>query len=87
MPARGAARKVMVVLKTKITESGVLYIPKPIRESFGCDMTIVTNAIAVAMFPDGTEYQDVLRSLEIIREDLKHRVSLQERRESENGTN
>ena len=44
----------MVVLKTKITESGVLYIPKEIRDAFGRHMKIITDAVAVVMFQEDT---------------------------------
>jgi len=57
----------MVELKTKITKTGVLYIPKEIREAF---------------FPADADYQDVLKSLEIIAADLRHRIEMQEREAS-----
>ena len=69
----------MVELKTKITESGVLYIPKEIRDAFGRRLKIVTDAIAVIMFPENTEYEDVLTSLEILKADIQHRISLRDR--------
>lgn len=69
----------MVELKTKITESGVLYIPKEIRDAFGRHMKIITDAIAVIMFPEDTEYEDVLTSLEIMKADIQHRISLRDR--------
>jgi bifunctional DNA-binding transcriptional regulator/antitoxin component of YhaV-PrlF toxin-antitoxin module len=70
----------MVMLKTKITESGVLYIPKEIRDAFGRHMNIITDAIAVVMFPEDTEYEDVLTSLEIMKTDIEHRISLRKRK-------
>jgi bifunctional DNA-binding transcriptional regulator/antitoxin component of YhaV-PrlF toxin-antitoxin module len=67
----------MVELKTKITESGVLYIPKELREAFGRKMKIIANATASVFFPANASYADVLYSLEIIRKDLEHRLRLQ----------
>ena len=69
----------MVILRSKMTESGVLYIPKEIRDAFGRNMRFITNAIACVMYPDGTEYEDVLTSLEIMRADIQHRISLRDR--------
>lgn len=68
----------MVELKTKITESGVLYIPKPIRESFTRNLKIIPNATAALFFPANARYSDVLKSLEIIAADLRHRIEMQE---------
>lgn len=69
----------MVEFKTKMTESGVFYVPKTIREAFGRNMRILTNTVAVLMFHEDTEYEDVLTSLDILRADVKHRISLRER--------
>jgi hypothetical protein len=64
----------MVELKTKITESGVLYIPKEIRECFGRNMKIIPNASAVVFFPADTSYEVVKSSLMIILADIEHRI-------------
>lgn len=52
----------MVELQSKITESGVLYIPKEIRECFGRNMKIIPNASAVIFFSADTSYENVLAS-------------------------
>lgn len=70
----------MVIMNTKITTSGVLYIPKEIRDCFGRHMSIITNATACVMFPEATDYEDVLRSLEIIESDIEHRISLRDKK-------
>lgn len=69
----------MVELETKITESGVLYIPKEIRQCFGRSMKIIPNATAALFFPSDTRYEDVLASLDIIRRDIEHRLKMQQR--------
>jgi bifunctional DNA-binding transcriptional regulator/antitoxin component of YhaV-PrlF toxin-antitoxin module len=69
----------MVLLKTKITTTGVLYIPKEIREAFTRELKIIPNARAALFFPADAAYEDVLRSLEIIEADLKHRIELEKR--------
>jgi hypothetical protein len=68
----------MVEIETKITESGVLYIPKEIRQCFGRSMRIIPNATAALFFPSTSKYEDVLASLEIIRQDIEHRLRMQQ---------
>ena len=70
----------MVKLKTKLNQGGQLYIPKEVREAFGRHMNILTDATACVMFPEDTEYEDILRSLEIIEADIQHRISLRDRK-------
>jgi hypothetical protein len=69
----------MVELRTKITASGVLYIPKTVREAFSRNLKIIPNARAALFFPADASYSDVLKSLEIIAADLRHRIEMQRR--------
>jgi len=69
----------MVLLRTKITTTGVLYIPKEIREAFTRELKIIPNARAALFFPADAAYEDVLKSLEIIEADLKHRIELEKK--------
>ncbi len=69
----------MVLLRTKITATGVLYIPKEIREAFTRELKIIPNARAALFFPANAPYEDVLRSLEIIEADLRHRIELEKK--------
>jgi len=73
----------MVELKTKITETGVLYIPKELREAFSRDMKIISNAQAAVFFPAYANYEDVLQSLDIITRDIKHRIKLSKEKQKE----
>lgn len=70
----------MVELKTKMTKSGVLYVPKEIREAFGRELVWIPDSCAVVMFRRGEEYRHVLSSLEIIAADLKHRIEIKKER-------
>ena len=70
----------MVELKTKMTGSGMVYIPKEIRDSFGPALRIIPDARAAVVFQEGTLYQDVLDSLDIIASDIRHRIRLAQRR-------
>jgi len=72
----------MVELTTKITESGVLYIPKELREAFSRNMKIITNCTAAIFFAADSNYEDVLKSLEIITLDVKHRQTIQHKGEN-----
>lgn len=71
----------MVELKAKMTESGVLYVPKEVREAFGRELIIVPNSCAVVMFRRGIKYEHVLSSLKIIAADLRHRIVLDREKE------
>jgi len=70
----------MVELETKITESGVLYIPKEIRKCFGRKMKIIPSATAAVFFSAETNYEDVRDSLKIILADIEHRIHLRKRK-------
>ena len=69
----------MVLLRTKITTTGVLYIPKEIREAFTRELKIIPNARAALFFPADAAYEDVLKSLQIIESDLRHRIELEKK--------
>jgi len=69
----------MVLLKTKITRTGVLYIPKEVREAFPRELKIIPNARAALFFPADALLEDVLTSLQIIEAELKHRIQMQQR--------
>lgn len=71
----------MVELQTKFHKSGHIYIPKELREAFGREMKIIANAVAALFFPAEMSYENVLRSLEVIKLDLEHRQSLQKDQE------
>ncbi len=67
----------MVELKTKMTESGILYIPKTIREAFGRHMKIFPTVKAALFCPVDTTYEQALASLKVIEVELRHRLDLQ----------
>jgi hypothetical protein len=64
-------------LKTIIAkiESDVLQVPEEVREILGHDMKIVVGTAAIVAFSAATSYEDVLRSLELIQDDLQLRLS------------
>jgi hypothetical protein len=74
----------LVELRTKITTTGVLYIPKEIREAFPRELKIIPNAAAALFFPANVSYEHVLKSMEIIAADIKHRILMQKERTMQN---
>jgi hypothetical protein len=62
----------MIVAKI---ESDVLHVPEDLRDLLGHDARLIVGTAAVVAFSAGTSYADVLRSLELIQEDEKFRVS------------
>jgi hypothetical protein len=64
-------------LKTIIAkiESDVLRVPKELKEILSRDSKIVVGTAAVIAFSAGTSYADVLRSLELIQDDIQLRMS------------
>jgi hypothetical protein len=69
----------MVELESKVTESGVLYVPKEIREAFGRRMRIIPDACAAVFFAAGTPYEDVADSLKVILADIEYRAKREKR--------
>jgi hypothetical protein len=76
-------------LKTIIAkiESDVLQVPEEVREILGHDMKIVVGTAAIVAFSAGTSYADVLRSLELIQDDLQLRLSKEKSEESQTRKN
>jgi bifunctional DNA-binding transcriptional regulator/antitoxin component of YhaV-PrlF toxin-antitoxin module len=80
----------MVEMNTKITDAGVFYVPKELRDQFGLRIKIIPNASAAVFFSRTTRYEDVLKSLDIIKQDIEHRINLAKQedrkaRRNENG--
>jgi hypothetical protein len=64
-------------LKTLVAkiESGVLNVPEEVREILGHDTKLIVGTAAVIAFSAATSYADVLRSLELIQDDLQIRMA------------
>jgi hypothetical protein len=64
-------------LKTIIAkiESDVLHVPEEVREILGHGTKLIVGTTAVIAFSAGTSYADVLRSLELIQDDIQLRAS------------
>jgi bifunctional DNA-binding transcriptional regulator/antitoxin component of YhaV-PrlF toxin-antitoxin module len=70
----------MVKFRTQINPHGQVYLPKEIREELNAkQIEILGNARAIVIYASGTEPSEVLRSLRVVVEDLKHRRELAEK--------
>ncbi len=56
-------------------ESGVLHIPEEVRGILGPDTKMIVGTAAVICFSGATSYSDVLRSIEMIQEDVQLRMA------------
>jgi len=61
-------------IKTKI-EADVMHVPEEVKGIFGQDTKLIIGTAAVIAFSAGTSYSDVLRSLELIHDDIQLRAS------------
>ena len=60
-------------------EQRVAYIPKEIVEAIGHDLKATPNRAAVLLYPENALIRDVLKSLNIIKQDLQHAAALSEK--------
>lgn len=74
-------------LKTIVAkiESDVLHVPEELREMLGPDTRLIVGTAAVVAFSAGTSYADILRSLEMIHEDVQCRLSKEESQRQRRG--
>lgn len=56
-------------------EAGVLHIPEEVKEVLGKDTRLIVGTAAVVAFSGGASYADILRSLELIQDDIRLRAS------------
>jgi hypothetical protein len=56
-------------------ESDVLHIPEELREILGPDTKMIVGTAAVICFSAAASYEDVLRSIEMIQEDVQLRMA------------
>ena len=64
----------------KTGPQGHVYFPKTHRKVLGDKMTLLPNSDAAVIFPENTEPEDVIASLEIIISDLKLRANKKKRK-------
>lgn len=58
------------------------YFNKKIIDALGYDLIAQLNATSGVMYPKNADKKDVIRSVEIILEDLRHQVELEKKKET-----
>jgi len=67
----------LVKFRASINPHGQVYLPSEIRAELNTrELELLGNARAIVVYPRGTKPSQVLRSLQVVIEDLKHRVEL-----------
>jgi len=70
----------MVEFELKINKKqGTAYFPKELRKVLGTNLKGIPNATAMLLYPEGTAQKDVLKSLDIIRSDIEHKINMKEK--------
>jgi bifunctional DNA-binding transcriptional regulator/antitoxin component of YhaV-PrlF toxin-antitoxin module len=67
----------MVKFRVKANPSGQYYFPKEVRQELGEELELICNAKAAVVYNATTNLEAVLKSIEVIQKDLKHRIELQ----------
>lgn len=62
--------------KMRTNPSGQIYLPKEVRAELGRELVLIGNARAAVLFPEDADWETVLQSLSVIRQDLEHRRDL-----------
>ena len=60
----------------KNIKSGVIRLPKPVVESFGDEVEIAPNQVALVIYPSNEDRKNVIKSLELIIEGLKFEIEM-----------
>lgn len=63
----------MVRYKRSI-KSGVVRIPKEVKDAFGDEIEMLPNLLSMVMYPAGEDKAKVIRSLQIIITDLRQEI-------------
>jgi bifunctional DNA-binding transcriptional regulator/antitoxin component of YhaV-PrlF toxin-antitoxin module len=70
----------MVKFKTHIDSQGKFYLPKTLRNELGTNqLNILTSIKTAFVYPQDSELEDVLFSLNLIKRDLEQRIDLDNR--------
>jgi len=67
----------MVKFKLKTNPVGQVYFPKEVRDELGEKLELIANAKSALVFPEGEPIKNILRSLNVIRNDLENRLQLE----------
>lgn len=67
----------------KSIKSGVYRVPQEIKEAFGDEIVIAPNLRAAAMYSPKTSKKAVIKSLELIIQDIKNEMEFEEEEREE----
>ena len=68
----------MVEFELKVhPEQHSTYLPRQIVKALGNKLRMLPNSKAAIIYGEGTTLPDVLRSIEILTEDLRHRIEME----------
>ena len=73
----------MVKFRVKANPSGQYYFPKEVRQELGEELELICNAKAAVVYSANTPLKTILKSIEVIQKDLKHRLELQRQQAQE----
>lgn len=67
----------MVEFRIRINpQQRLAYIPKEIVNAIGCNLKATPNRAAVLLYPENTSFKDIIKSLDIIKQDIQHGAEL-----------
>jgi bifunctional DNA-binding transcriptional regulator/antitoxin component of YhaV-PrlF toxin-antitoxin module len=67
----------MVKFHTKASRQGQFYLPKAVRSELGNELDMVCNTRAAILYNSATPLELVLKSVDVITNDLRHRIEMQ----------
>jgi len=68
----------MIVMKSKISKAGLIYLPKKIRDVLGVYVHIIPGVKAAVIYPANEDLSKVKGSVEIILRKLELRIEDQQ---------
>ena len=76
----------MVEFRIRINpEQRLAYIPKEIVNAIGCNLKATPNRTAVLLYPENSTFENIIKSLDIIKQDIQHGADLL--KDKQNGEN
>jgi DNA-binding transcriptional regulator/RsmH inhibitor MraZ len=66
----------MVKFKVHSNPQGQYYLPKEVREELGSTLNLMCNTKAAIIFNENTPLDQVLKSIELLAQDLKNRLAI-----------
>jgi bifunctional DNA-binding transcriptional regulator/antitoxin component of YhaV-PrlF toxin-antitoxin module len=71
----------MVKFTVKSNPQGQYYFPKEVRAELGTELDLICNARAAVVFSKDTPFEVILKSIELIAQDLRQRIEYQKETE------